>query len=683
MPTESLAELAALLGNDFEEIRPLGADGGMSRLFRARKISLGMDVVIKRMQIDHSDPASVKREAKVMTGLRHQFLPRILDFKSDSQGGCYTIMELIPGCTLRQYVQQKGALSQKQTLFWMRQITQALEYMHGHRPAIIHSDIKPENIMITPEGDICLIDFNASLEMRDDPVHAVGATLCYAAPEQYNIPLSDFGDPSAMTEELRTVYTIATHAQDKGPLTPRTDLYALGAVSYFMLTGYDPRPWCEQPIPLERFAIQLSEPLRQVIERCMQTDPGLRFSSAKELMRALENLARMDQKYKKFKKSCRLTALGIGAGVILSAFCCVWGVLMLNKENASAYNELILQAQQKAQMLDHAGERQLLLDAIQLDRKRPEAYANLGAALYRMGDYQQAIELLSALKPEQSSGLNHEQAVQAQSQIQYILGCCYYELQQYEKAMPCYQLAAALSAEEVSYQRDLAICYAQLGYDEKSVEAVEKLKQMDIRAGDGEFAAGEIDFAAGRVEKALEELLTAVRVSEDNSIINRAALRASQCCTSLGPEWADRQQQMLETAANRLGSSDNYRILQELAHVLLETGEPADAERSLKLAEELAGRGAPGYSVQETRAQALRLLGRAQEAQQGFEELAKAYPADYRPQMWLALMELEQQTFDSQRFEEHFQQAAAKYAAAGAFDGNMERLIELAAGHGA
>ena len=165
--------LAGLLGEDFTDLRPLGESGGLSRLFRARKRSLNVDVVIKRMRMDPEHPADVQREARVMTSLRHQFLPRIFDLKIGSDGYCYTVMELIQGCTLRQYVQRSGALDQKQTVFWMKQLCQAIIYMHGQKPPIIHSDIKPENIMITPTGDICLIDFNASLELRDDGVIAL------------------------------------------------------------------------------------------------------------------------------------------------------------------------------------------------------------------------------------------------------------------------------------------------------------------------------------------------------------------------------------------------------------------------------------------------------------------------------------------------------------------------------
>lgn len=134
MATASLDQLRELLGEDFDDVRHLGEDGGMSRLFRTRKRSLDLDVVIKRMWMASSRPADVRREAKVMTNLRHQFLPRIFDFKTDGAGDCYTIMELIPGCTLRQYVRRQGALGQKQALFWMRQLCQAAEYMHSQRP---------------------------------------------------------------------------------------------------------------------------------------------------------------------------------------------------------------------------------------------------------------------------------------------------------------------------------------------------------------------------------------------------------------------------------------------------------------------------------------------------------------------------------------------------------------------
>ena len=177
---------AEVLGQDLVDVRPLNQEGGFSSLFRAHKQGLDVDVVIKRVKSQFKGKMDEGSEARILTGLRHQYLPRIYDFKRASDGYCYTIMELVPGCTLREYVQAHGALDQKQTLAWTLQLCQVTEYMHGRSPAIIHSDLKPENVMITPDGDICVIDFNASLVAKEEEMEAIGASSGYAAPEQYN-----------------------------------------------------------------------------------------------------------------------------------------------------------------------------------------------------------------------------------------------------------------------------------------------------------------------------------------------------------------------------------------------------------------------------------------------------------------------------------------------------------------
>ena len=109
---------AEVLGQDLVDVRPLNQEGGFSSLFRAHKQGLDVDVVIKRVKSQFKGKMDEGSEARILTGLRHQYLPRIYDFKRASDGYCYTIMELVPGCTLREYVQAHGALDQKQTLAW-------------------------------------------------------------------------------------------------------------------------------------------------------------------------------------------------------------------------------------------------------------------------------------------------------------------------------------------------------------------------------------------------------------------------------------------------------------------------------------------------------------------------------------------------------------------------------------
>lgn len=689
-----LEALALLLGDDFTDLRPLGEDGGLSRLFTAHKRSLDLDVVVKRMRMDPSRPADVQREARVMTSLRHQYLPRIFDFKTDGDGYCYVIMERIPGCTLRQYVRRRGSLPQKQALEWMKQLCKAAAYMHSQQPPIIHSDIKPENIMITPQEEICLIDFNASLELRDDGAEAVGATMCYAAPEQYNVPLNRFGDPAALSGGRRAVYDMAVQAQSYGKVTARTDLYAIGAVAYFMLTGYDPACWNQERIPLERYDIQLGDPLRQVIERCMELDPARRFSSAKEVSRALGGLARMDGRYRAWRIRCQAAALMVGAAFLVSAFAALWGGLLLRQESGTAYNDLILQAQQLGAERNAAQEQEVLLEAISLDRERPEAYAKLGALLYEQGDYRQAVEMLSQIHPEQSGGLDRGEAALAHGQIQYVLGSCYYQMEDYDQALMCYQLAASFCPKEAAYQRDLAICAARTGNDSLAGEALSALSGLDNHPGDVELAYGEILYSRGEYEEAFNCLYTVVRAGEgaerspDESIA-RASIQASQCCRQMGNEWLDPEIQMLEAAVRRLDVSANGMQTQLLAEAWIRKASAAPEQReacyeqALSLLQDLMNRGQATSTVRQNAALVLEYLDRFGEAEEILLRLREDYPADYRPSMRLALLCFDREgdkapaERDFTAAMDYYREAEELYPPNGA-DGDMIRLRELA-----
>ena len=145
------SQWAADLGSGYSAIRPLG-EGGMGTLYRAHKDSL--------------------------------------DVESPS-GYVYTIMDMIPGENMQNYVKTHGPVSQKLAYRWACQLCEVIAYLHSQVPPILHCDIKPSNIMITPAGDICVIDFNTSLVFSKG-VLAIGATPGYAAPEQYTRPGEQF-----------------------------------------------------------------------------------------------------------------------------------------------------------------------------------------------------------------------------------------------------------------------------------------------------------------------------------------------------------------------------------------------------------------------------------------------------------------------------------------------------------
>lgn len=676
--------LSRLLGDDFTDLRPLGESGGLSRLFRAHKVSLDVDVVIKRMKMDPRSDA--RREARILTSLRHQYLPRVYGFETDAEGYCYTVMELIPGCTLRQYVARHGALDQKTAFRWLQQLSQAVAYMHGQKPSIIHSDIKPDNVMITPEGDVCLIDFNTSLEMKEGGVAALGATLNYAAPEQFNVPLKNFGKhPEILPPPQKAAYELAKAASGYGKVTAKTDIYALGATAYFMMTGYDPACWNQPLIDLTRYDITLGDPFRQTIARCMEKEPKKRFSSADELLRALGGLAKMDSRYKAWRRSCTVTALTVGAGLILSAFCVVWGVMLTRSEGSEAYNDLVAEA---AAEKDPARQEQLLMEAIGVDRDRPEAYAHLGALLYRQGDYRQAVELLEDVNAD-GGGLTLESAREAMGQVQYVLASSHYQMENYEQALEAYGLAAELCDDNAAYQRDLAVCYARNGYADKAQNALTKLKRMKTEPGDAELAAGEILYSTGDFSGALAELKAAADRSEDAQVISRASVTAAYCCQHLGGSRLGEEIALLETACSRLGVPANGIQTRLLADAYLRQA-AADRnqkteyyELALECLQDLMDRGNPESAVRLNTALVLEYLGRYGEAESVLLKLAEDTPKDYMPRMRLALLyaRVEGEKPAAQRNYQqvlaYHEQAEKLYTGTGAPDSEMLQLREL------
>lgn len=175
-----------ILENTYEIIEEIGSGGG-GIVFRAKHLRLQTDVVVKKIKDEVRDKVKSRREADILKNLKHPYLPRVYDF-IETEDGVYTVMDFIHGENLDTAVAKHGRYSQKQVMKWAKQLGEALDYLHSQNPPIIHSDIKPANIMLTETGDICLIDFNIALAMGGEMGSAVGISAGFSPPEQYRDP---------------------------------------------------------------------------------------------------------------------------------------------------------------------------------------------------------------------------------------------------------------------------------------------------------------------------------------------------------------------------------------------------------------------------------------------------------------------------------------------------------------
>jgi hypothetical protein len=203
--------------------------------------------------------AMFAREASLLKKLNHTGLPKVIEDFSDGQSH-YLVMEFIEGESLQKKCKERGGkLSLDEILPWMLQVLDILDYLHSHEPPVIFRDLKPSNIMITSGGKVKLIDFGIARlfvpgKMRD--THIMG-TPGFSAPEQYGSQQTDH----------------------------RSDLYALGATMYFLLSGEDPERFNFEFPPITSFNDKAPEWLSAVLARALQREPGQRFSSA-ALMKA-------------------------------------------------------------------------------------------------------------------------------------------------------------------------------------------------------------------------------------------------------------------------------------------------------------------------------------------------------------------------------------------------------------
>jgi len=149
-----------ILQNRYRVVRELG-HGGMGTVYEALDQRVNCIVALKETLVTRDDEArtAFEREAALLANLRHQALPKVMDYFSENEGD-FLVMEFIPGYDLAELLDLRGSpFPQSQVLRWANELLRVLEYLHGQNPPILHRDIKPSNLKLTKQGEIFLLDF--------------------------------------------------------------------------------------------------------------------------------------------------------------------------------------------------------------------------------------------------------------------------------------------------------------------------------------------------------------------------------------------------------------------------------------------------------------------------------------------------------------------------------------------
>lgn len=258
-----------VLENRYIIIKALGR-GGMGAVYLALDTRLNnIPVAIKEMSTRavggdlQAAIGSFKKEASLLINLRHHALPRINDFFSRGEDRWYLVMDYIEGQTLREIANSRGPIPEAEVLDWGCQLCEILDYLHKQNPPVIFRDLKPANIMLTPDGHIKLIDFGIARHFRagsSSDTAAYGSSG-FAPPEQYGENQTD----------------------------PRSDIYALGATMHYLLTGQDPQ---KNPFIFENPSktVKVSDRLETAVMKAIALKAADRHQDAAQMLHTLSQI---------------------------------------------------------------------------------------------------------------------------------------------------------------------------------------------------------------------------------------------------------------------------------------------------------------------------------------------------------------------------------------------------------
>jgi serine/threonine protein kinase len=279
----SVLARGAVLQDRYRIVRQLGK-GGMGAVYEAIDLRLEATVALKEtFSVDERLRRQFEQEARLLAQLHHPALPRVSDYFTEGDRA-FLVMQFISGADLAEIIsQQPGPFPRAMVMAWADQLLDALVYLHTRDRQIIHRDIKPHNLKLTSNGRIALLDFGLAKAAATDASTTVSSTSIFGYTRRYS-PLEQI--------------------QNHGT-TPRSDIYALGATLYHLLTGVKPLDAVARatalvnsksdPLqPADEIYRAVGPEIAAILSHAMALNPEDRYASANDFREALRKVGRKE-----------------------------------------------------------------------------------------------------------------------------------------------------------------------------------------------------------------------------------------------------------------------------------------------------------------------------------------------------------------------------------------------------
>lgn len=549
----------------------------MGVVYLAWHLRLQKYVVVKRITRSFRGNLSQRTEVDILKNLHHPNLPQVYDFVQEFDS-IYTVIDYVDGETLDFYMESGFVPTEEEAARWLVQLVRVLDYLHTQPIPVIHSDVKPGNIMIDRAGNAILIDFNVSLNSEPDGV--TGYSLPYASPEQIDIAR----------------YCVMGLSED-GKLDGRSDLYSLAACFYRLLSGRAPSV-CMPSVPLADMETGYSEAFLRVIDRAMRLNRNERYSSARKMLQSLERVKKKNRQYQRYLLCQSVVAL-LSAALIGGGIYC---------------------------FLRGSSQKKVEIYCDNIDRMR---------SAYLAGDMFAAEEACGLILEEQDSQALLRGDPETHGQLLRVMGDIFYEREDYAAAAGYYDQAliyAQSREERTASLRGSILAYAQAGQLTLAETRLVMAKEENL--DDDNLLLTELVLCAQRgdsqeCQRRAAELL---QRCDDGELCSRACLAAASVA-----EDRDDEIRWLETA---LQFGRKRTVLRGLMVAYASRGQEQGSQRDISAAVSYGREVTQTAYATRTDwlnyASVQRMAGQTREAIHTLETLLLDYPGDYRVLMQLA-----------------------------------------------
>ena len=658
----------------YDIVAEIGSGGG-GIIYKAYHKRLQKYVVLKKMHSNVKKIINIRIEADILKNLHHPYLPQVMDFLT-TDNNVYTVLDFIPGKSFSELLKQGYKFTLEQVLKYTKQLCEAMAYLHGHKPPILHGDIKPDNIILRPDDNICLIDFNISAFLTGANMIMAGFSAGYASPEQC-IAVKELKNNFLKKDNTIDEETIILPENQKDNsreglsadneaihIDQRSDVYSMGATMYHLATGIHPDIISERNREICDLIENYSQGFSNIIAKSMEKSPDKRFKDAVEMLRAVKNIHRYDRRYKLLLVKQEIAYVTLICFMGISVLMIFTGKEKIELEKTERYDVMIENLRESREGKKEEFET-LFQEACTYMPERLEAYYEKALYLTETGQYEESIKFI------QNNLLNgaSTDSQDLKGSIYYLLANGYFELEDYEKAAVYYQMAIDNDGNKSQYYGDYAIALAYSGRIEVAEDILVQGRERGMESDYIFLISAEIASARGKYTEAIENFRKCIDITESQTIKLRAYILWDKELKSkeITEEALLKSVELLTKAETELDLSDQILILERLAQDYIDLSSVTESldynHKALETFKKIVQYGWDNYATHVNMAILYERAGQFIEAAEELKPLIESEPNNYIAYKRLAILEIDIQNTKSNE-ERDYQQFLNYYTRA-------------------